>query len=201
MATLKTFLKEAFVLTLLMMCVFTVNAVNLSTNVTYYVENVTISSKVWLNDYVSGYVFLVDSNNMTLNGVSCSVVAIENESHTLTKIWDVSCRDGEPYVDTDGNWVVISKTCKISGADGFYYFKGNVLEDDGFQAGRYYDLKFTCYGASNSSAFYVDVPKPADISARFTFARRYLGLIILWLIVFIFIFILIYLIRRGVIKF
>jgi hypothetical protein len=193
MDKIKTSLRVGCVLALLALLQLCVS----SLNVTYYVQNVSVSPKVWLNDYVSGSVFLIDSNNMTLEGIPCSVVAIDNDTKQLLKVWDVSCRKGEPYLDGNGNWVVISKTCKISDSMGYYYFKGGVMEDEGFQMGRYYDLKFTCGGASNSSTFYVDVPKPQDVSKWFAFSRRYLGIIVFLLFVAILIMVIIYLVRRG----
>jgi hypothetical protein len=171
-------------------------------NATSVISNISVLSNTWLNDYVSGYVLLVNqSANMTFEAVPCKVTAFENATHRFVKTWDTSCRNGEPYLDDDGNWVVISQTCKISDSQGYYYFKGEVLESDGFETGEYYLLQFTCVGESASSTFYVDVPKPQDVNKWFVFARRYLGIIVLWVIVIIFILIVIYLIRRGVLKF
>ena len=174
---------------------------NDTSNITSVFTNISVMSSVWLNDYVSGYVTLVNqSANMTFEAVPCSVVAFENETYRLVKRWDTSCRHGEPYLDKDGNWVTVSKTCKISDSQGNYFFTGEVLESDGFETGRYYNLQFTCVGESASGTFYVDVPKPQDVNKWFTFARRYLGIIVLWVIVIIALLAVVYGIRHGILN-
>jgi len=161
---------------------------NLSSADTFRIElsNLTVPQKVFLNDIVSASVFLYgygNQSNMTMEAIPCSVIATDNDTGSLTKVWDTTCRSGEPYLDNFGNWAAITDTCKFSDSAGMYYFDGTITEADGFQYGKYYNLVVTCGGTSNSSTFYVDVPKPYDVEKWYDVLVRRAGEILLFAMV------------------
>jgi hypothetical protein len=149
-----------------------------SSNYHAVISTVNVPSKVFLNDVLSGQVRLINTLGQALEAQDCSVVTFENDTNRLIKDYRTLCFAGEPYVDpVSGNWVSYSK-CPFTDSNGNYYFNTIITEEDGYQAGRYYALQFTCNGKTNSSIFYVDVMKPPDVDMVIDFIVRYLGLVI-----------------------
>ena len=169
-----------------------------SSNYHAVLANIVVSDKVFMNDILSGSLRLINTLGNPLEAQDCSVVTMENDTNRIIKDYRTQCYAGEPYVDEDtGNWATYSN-CPFTDSNGGYYFSSKISEDDGYQSGMYYLLQFTCNGKTNSSLFYVDVPKPTDISSWFEWARRYSGILVIYLALGIALIILIYLIKRGV---
>jgi hypothetical protein len=120
--------------------------------------------------------------NVSLEEQDCNVVALDNNTGELVKAWDTSCKQGARYIDKDGNEQYLSTNCTLTDSAGYYYFSARVTEADGFETGKYYRLQFICNRKSDYGVFYVDVPKPTDVGKWFTFGRRYMGLIVLYII-------------------
>lgn len=169
-----------------------------SSNYHAVIGSVSASDKVFLNDVLGGSIRLINTLGQPLEAQDCSVVVLDNETNNVVKDYHTLCYAGEPYVDpVSGNWVSYSK-CPFTDSNGNYYFNTIIKEEEGYQAGKYYLLQFTCNAKTNSSMFYVDVPKPTDVGMWFEWVRRYAGILIVYLALFIAVIILIYLIKRGI---
>jgi hypothetical protein len=169
-----------------------------SSNYHAVLSQVDSPSSVFLNDVLSGSARLTNTLGQALEAQDCSVVTMENDTNRVIRDYRTLCYAGEPYIDsTTGNWVSFSK-CPFTDSNGNYYFNTIISDGEGYQTGKYYLLQFTCNGKTNSSLFYVDVSKPTDVSSWFDWARRYSGILVIYLVLGVALIILIYLIKRGV---
>jgi hypothetical protein len=176
----------------------TSTTVTSTTIVVAVLANTTVSPSVFLNDYVSGYTRLINTNDASLPSQDCQVFATLNDTDALVKVWDTSCKQGTQYLDLNNDFQYLSENCTLSDSQGYYYFTGKVTEADGFETGRYYKLVFSCNMKSAYGVFYVDVQKPMDVGKWFEFARRYLGLIVLYVVVLLMLLVLVGLIWKVI---
>lgn len=168
-----------------------------SSNYHAEISAIQVPQKIFLNDILSGSIRLINTLGQPLEAQDCSVVTMENDTRRVIKWYDTQCYSGEPYVDSAGNWVSYSK-CPFTDSNGNYYFNTKITSDEGYQTGVYYILQFTCNGKTNSSVFYVDVPKPPDVESWFDWAWRYRGIVFLVFCIILALIALIYLIKRGI---
>ena len=171
------------------------NGVIPSSNYHAEISAIKVPEEVFLNDVLSGSIRLINTLGQPLEAQDCSVVTMENDTGRIIKDYRTLCFAGEPYVDSSGNWASYSK-CPFTDSNGNYYFNTIITEGEGYQTGVYYLLQFTCNAKTNSSMFYVDVPKPPDVGSWMEWARRYSGVLLIFIALFIAILILIYIVKK-----
>lgn len=161
------------------------------------IDYINGTQTVFLNNVYGATLRLVNTLGQPLEAQDCSVAIFDNESNQLVARYDTQCRQGEKYIDSLGNWASLTN-CPMTDSFGNYYFSTKILENDGFEYGRYYRTEITCNAQTGKTTFYVDVSKPTDIGMWFDWARRYGGIILVYLAILIGIIILLYLIKCGV---
>jgi len=102
----------------------------------------------------------------------------------LVRAYDTSCRQGERYIDSAGNWASITN-CPLTDSNGHYFFSTRIVEGDGFEYGRNYTVMVTCNAQSARETFIVDVMKPPDTDMALDFIVRYGGYLAAGIIVLV----------------
>lgn len=143
-----------------------------------YINN---TEKVFLEDTYGATLRLVNTLGQPLEAQDCAIAVYRNDTNQLIKAYDTTCRQGERYIDSSGNWASITK-CPLTDSNGYYYFTTKITEADGYEYGRYYTTKITCNAKTASTTFYVDVRKPPDMDMWIDLIVRYGGLAILFII-------------------
>ena len=138
------------------------------------IDSINGSAKVFLNDVLGVSVRLVNTLGQPLEAQDCSVAIFRNDSGSLVRAYDTSCRQGERYIDSAGNWASITN-CPLTDSNGHYFFSTRIVEGDGFEYGRNYTVMVTCNAQSARETFMVDVMKPPDTDMALDFIVRYGG--------------------------
>lgn len=130
------------------------------------VGNVTISSAVYLDDYVSGQLQLKNTLGQPLEGQDCSVTAylVNGSDLVLVKDYQTQCVYKPDLVCPNGvcNYAAVID-CPFTDSGGWYHFKGKVFESEGFQYNRLYRLTFVCNGQIASGNFTTDLTRGTDM--------------------------------------
>lgn len=142
------------------------------------IDYINGSRRVFLNDIFGATLRLVNTLGQSLEGQDCSVAIYRNDTNTLVKDYDTTCRQGEKYIDTSGNWATVTD-CPLTNSYGIYHFYTKITQEDGYEYGRYYTARITCNAKTEGVTFYVDVPKPVDVEAYTDTTVRYAGYIFL----------------------
>lgn len=150
-----------------------------SSNYSAVLSNGSISSVVPLNDFVSARVQLKNTLGVPLEAQDCSV-NIFDDSSVLVFSYDTLCRQGEPYIDSSGNWASFSK-CPFTDSQGWYYFRGEVKEPF-FDYAHNYSLQFVCNGQNYSMRFSTGLEKHTDLNKYAAMVEKQGGVIALYVI-------------------
>jgi hypothetical protein len=130
------------------------------------IGNVSVSSSVYLDDYVSGELQLRNTLGQPLEGQDCSVAAyLANGSDlVLVKDYSTQCLYKPDLVCPNGvcNYAAVID-CPFTDSDGWYRFRGKVLESEGFQYNRLYRLTFVCNAQIASANFTTGLSRGTDM--------------------------------------
>lgn len=161
-----------------------------SSGYTALLTNASVCSTPHINDWVTARVQLKNTLGSYLEGQDCSVSIYEANTTILIHDYDTLCSTGEPYVDGSGNWVSPTD-CKFTDSRGWYYFKGEITEDLGFEYDHHYDLVFVCNAKTATATFLTTLEKQPDMNKLEDFVQKQGGYIVLGIVIAIIILIII----------
>lgn len=156
-----------------------------TTTLAAFLSNVSISSNVHINDYVTASVQLTNSNG-PLEGQDCSVVSyyngtMLNDYHTLCQYSpQIICGLTE---ESGGCNYAATTNCSFTDSGGGYYFKGRTDESLGYWWNKIYELRFTCNGKNSSGYFTLGLEKQPDTNKFEAFFNNYGGMVVLGVLV------------------
>ena len=173
------------------------NCINISIRTDYpssgysaLLTNASVLSEAHINDWVTARVQVKNTLGSYLEGQDCSVSIYGANTTILIHDYDTLCSTGEPYIDASGNWVSPTD-CKFTDSMGWYYFKGEITEDLGFEYDKSYDLIFVCNGKTETVTFLTTLDKQPDINKLEDFVQKQAGYILLGVVLAIIVLILI----------
>lgn len=149
-----------------------------SSGYTAVLTNASVRGSGYINDWITARVQLKNTLGYYLEGQDCSVSVYGANTSILIHDYDTLCSTGEPYIDASGNWVSPAD-CKFTDSRGWYYFKGEITEDLGFEYDKYYDLVFVCNSKTATVTFLTTLEKRPDMNKLEAFVQKQSGYIIL----------------------
>jgi hypothetical protein len=141
--------------------------------------NMSVQSEVHINDYVTARVQILNTLGSMLEGQDASV-SVYDANGSLIHDFRTLCQS-KPEIVCQGsvcNYASVSD-CEFSDSQGWYYFKGKVLEADGFAYASNYTLRIVANGQMAESNFTTVLDKQPDTSKLEAFLNQYGGMIVL----------------------
>lgn len=153
------------------------------TNQTAEIKNATISSKVYINDFVSADFKVVNLIGQPQEAVSCSVAAF-NDKNELVHDYKTMCQKGEPFYDANLNYATLTG-CTFTDSLGMYHFTGSTNEFWGFDNGENYSLIITCSGQKATLTFTPEGVKHTDLTKWQDDLMKNAGIYLIYVFIFI----------------
>lgn len=150
-----------------------------SSNYSAVIVNASVASPVPMDDFIRARLRLVNTLGQALEAQDCKVSALSSDGSALIYSWDTLCRQGEPYLDSSGNWAAVSN-CSFTDSQGWYYFRGLASRSSGFVYGDSYVLNVVCNGQSINLPFSMNLGKHEDLNEIEAWAANRTGLILLY---------------------
>lgn len=154
------------------------------------IDYVNGTKTVFLNDVYGLTLRLVNTLGQPLEAQDCSVAIYRNDTNSLIKAYDTSCKASDKAIDNAGNWYTLT-SCPLTDSGGYYHFTTIIKQEDGFEYGVDYTAHITCNAQTGYDTFAVDVQKPPDVDMMTDFIVRYGGALILGIILLGIVFVLV----------